>query len=214
MTRGPAAPLPPPPPPAVAARAVSDAAQVTAGAWAQPMEPAESGRAVGQLSSVLRDLGIATRGLARYQITGHPADPAPLGFSRLVASGAEHLLEAWQRLDGVVAAEGFGPVPDPGEPGAVLCGAARTAIIAWRRPAGTSADRDATVGWLITAIGYLSTATRCLITRAARQRTIELCGVDADLVQASTCLARAMRLPAGDPPPRSGRDGTADGGLE
>jgi hypothetical protein len=215
MTSGPAAPpLPPPPPPAAAAHAVSQAAQGAADAWAQRMNPPAFGRAISQLHSVLRDLGIATRGLARYQTTGHPADPAPPGYSRLVASGAKHLLEAWQRLDGVIAAEGFGPVPDPDEPGAVLCRAAQTAIIAWRRPAGTSADREATIGWLITAIGYLSAATQCLIACAARQRTIELCGVDADLVQASTCLARAMRLPADDPPPGLGRNGTAGGGRK
>ena len=154
MTSGPGAPpLPPPQPPAAAARAITEAAQAAADAWALPMEPAEHSRALSQLHSVLRDLGIATRGLARYQTAGHPADPAPPGFSQLVAASAERLLAACQNLDGVLAAEGLGAVPDPDEPGAMLCQAARTAITAWRQPAGTSAERDATVEQLITAIG-------------------------------------------------------------
>jgi hypothetical protein len=176
------------------------------------MEPAEFGRAICQLYSVLRDLGIATRGLARYQITGHPADPSPLGFSRFVISSARHLVVAGQSLDDVVAPARLGPVPDPDEPGTVLCRAARTAIAAWRQPAGSSADCGATVGWLITAIGFLSAATQCLITCAPRQRTIELYAVDAELVQASTCLARVIRPPADDLPPEPDRSGMADGG--
>jgi hypothetical protein len=122
MTSGSSAPpLPPPQQPALAARAVSEAAHAAADAWAQPMETAQFNRALSQLYSVLRDLGIATRGLARYQTTGYPADPAPLGFPRHVQAGAQHLLDTWQCLDGVLAANSFGPVPDPDEPGAVLC---------------------------------------------------------------------------------------------
>ena len=169
------------------------------------MDPAESGRAVSQLHSVLRDLGIATRGLARYQTTGRPADPASLEFSRLVAASAQQLVKAWESLDGVIAAEGLGPVPDPDEPGAVLCRAARNAITAWRQPIGTSADRDTTVERLVTAIGCLSTATQCLITHAPRQRTIELHAVDACLAKATACLARAIQPPADYPAPRLGR---------
>jgi hypothetical protein len=213
MNRGPAAPpLPPPPPPEAAAGAVSKAARVVADVWAQPMEPAVFGRAICQLYSVLRDLGIATTGLARYQITGHPADPSPPGFSRFVISSARHLVVAGQSLNDVDAAEGLGPVPDPDEPGTVLCRAARTAITAWRQPAGSSVDCDVTVGWLITAIGSLSAATQCLITCAPPQRTTELYAVDAELVQASTCLARAVRPPADDLPPGPRRSGMADGG--
>jgi hypothetical protein len=212
MTSGPAAPpLPPPPPPAAAARAVSQAARAAAGAWAQPMDPAASGRAISQLHSVLRDLGIATRGLARYQTTGHPRDPASPEFPRLVAAGAQQLLEAWESLDGVLAAEGPGPVPDPGEPGAVLCRAARTAITAWRQPAGSSADRDTTIERLITAIGCLCAATQCLVTCAPRQPTMKLHAADACLAKATACLTRAIQPPADNAVRGRRRSSTEDG---
>jgi hypothetical protein len=212
MTSGPnAPPLPPPQLPAAAACAVSEAARAAADAWAQPMDPAEFGRAVSQLHSVLRDLGIAARGLARYQTAGYPADPAPLGFSRLIAASAERLLRAWENLDGVVAAEGLGPVPDPDEPGAVLCRAARSAITAWRQPAGSSAERDTTVERLITAVRRLSAATQCLITYAPRRHTIELRAVETALTEATARLARAIQRPASIPAPRLRRGGTEDG---
>jgi len=212
MTSGRAAPpLPPPQPPALAARAVSEAARAAAEAWAQPMDPAESGRAASQLHSVLRDLGIATRGLARFQTTGRPADPAPLGFSRLVAAAAQRLVAAWESLDGVIAAEGLGAVPDPDEPGAVLCRAARNTITAWRQPIGTSEDRDTTVQRLITAIGYLSAATQCLITFAPRQRAIVLRAVDATMAAATACLTGAIQPPADEAGPGRQCSGMADG---
>ena len=91
MTSGSGAPpLPPPQPPAVAARAVSEAARAVADAWAQPMDPAEHNRAISQLYSILRDLGIATRGLARYRTTGNPAWPALPGLpaARCIERGA------------------------------------------------------------------------------------------------------------------------------
>jgi hypothetical protein len=199
MTSGSAAPpLPPPQHPAVAARAVSEAARVAADAWARPMEPTEFGRALSQLHSVLRDLGIATRGLARYRTAGNPADPAPPGFPQHVEGAAVRLLDAWHSLDGVLAAEGLGPAPDPDEPGAVLCRAARTAITAWRQPTGTSADRDATVERLVTAVGFLAAAVGSLAADAPRQRTMELLSVDEGLAGAAGCLARAIQTPADD----------------
>jgi len=132
-----APPLPPPPHPAATARVLSETARAAADAWAQPMDTAQFNRALSQLYSVLRDLGIAIRGLARYQTTGNPADPAPLGFPRHIQTGAQHLLTTWQSLNGMLVAEGFGPVPDPDEPGASLCQASRTAITAWRQPTGS-----------------------------------------------------------------------------
>ena len=213
MTSGRTAPpLPPPQPPALAARAVSEAARAAAQAWTQPMDPAESGRAASQLHSVLRDLGIATSGLARFQTTGRPADPAPLQFSRLVAAGAQRLLEAWESLDGVIAAEGLAAVPDPDEPGAVLCRAARTTITAWRQPAGTSTDRYTTMERLVTALGFLTTAARNLAAYAPRQRTIELLAVGVGLAEAAVCIRRAVQAPSNGAAPRP-RDGyMADGG--
>ena len=209
-----APPLPPPPHPAAAARAVSEAARAAADAWAQPMETAQFNRALSQLYSVLRDLGIATRGLARYETTGNPADPAPLGFPRHVQAGAQHLLDTWQSLDGVLVAEGFGPLPDPDEPGASLCQAARTAITAWRQPAGTSTDRDTTMERLIAALGFLGTAARNLAACAPRQRTIELLAVGVGLAEATVCIRKAVQAPADGAAPGP-RDGDmADGGRE
>jgi hypothetical protein len=194
MTSGPQAPpLPPPQPPAAAARAVSEAARATAGAWAQPSDPARFNRAVSQLFSILRDLGIATRGLARYQIAGHPADPPPPDFPQLLEASAHRLLEAGLSLDGVLAAEGLGAVPDPEESGAVLCRAARHAITAWRQPAGTSAERDSTVEHLGIAIAFLNTATLSLAAYAPRRRTIELGAVAASMAEVTACLFKAIQ---------------------
>ena len=198
MTSGSGAPpLPPPQPPTVAARAVSGAARAVAHAWAQSMDPAENNRAISQLYSALRDLGIATRGLARYQTTGNPARPASLNFRRLVAASAERLLEASESLSGVVAAEGLGVVPDPEESGALLCRATRNAITAWRQPAGTSTESYTTVERLITAIGFLGAATRSLATYAPRRRTIELHTVAAILGEVTACLSRTTQSSKG-----------------
>ena len=213
-SRSAAPPLPPPQHPATAARAVSEAAHAAADAWAQPMETAQFSRTLSQLYSVLRDLGIATRGLARYQTTGYPADPAPPGFPRHVQAGAQRLLDTWQCPDGVLAADGFGPVPDPDEPGAVLCQAVRTAITAWRQPAGTSADRDTTMERLITALGFLATAARNLAACAPRQRTIELLAVDAGLAKAAACLRKAVQAAADDAALEPWGGDTTDGGRE
>lgn len=194
MTRGPGAPLlPPPPPPAAAACGVSHAARAAASTWAQPMGPARHGRALSQLHSVLRDLGIATRGLARYQTAGYPADPAPPGFSELVTASAERLLAACRELDGVLAAEGLGLVPDPDEPGVVLCQAARAAITSWRQPAGTSAERDTTLEQLTAAIQLLTAATLSLTDYAPRRRSIDLRTVAATLTGVTACLSRATQ---------------------
>jgi hypothetical protein len=193
MTSGPGAPpLEPAPLPAEAARAIRQAAQATASAWAQPMNPAEHNRALSQLHSVLRDLGIATRSLTRYQTTGHPADPAPPDFPQHIAESAERLLDACQHLDDVLAAEGLGPVPDPDEPGALLCQAARAAITAWRQPTGTSTERDITVEHLVTAVGFLAAAAMSLTSDAPRRRTINLRAVAAELTGVTACLSKAL----------------------
>lgn len=200
MTSGPdAPPLEPPAPPAGAARAIRQGAQTAASVWAQPMNPAEHNRALSQLHSILRDLGIATRRLARYQTTGHPADPAPPGFPQHIAASAERLLDACQHLDDVLAAEGLGPVPDPGEPGAILCQAARAAITAWRQPAGTSTERDITVEQLVTAVGFLTVAALNLTSDAPRRRTISLRAVAASLTGVTACLSKALPVDASAP---------------
>jgi hypothetical protein len=213
-SRSAAPPLPPPPHLAATARALSETARAAADAWAQPMETAQFNRALSQLYSVLRDLGIAIRGLARYQTTGNPADPAPLGFPRHVQAGAQHLLDTWQSLDGVLVAEGFGPVPDPDEPGAVLCQAVRTAITAWRQPTGTSTDRDTTMERLVAALRFLAIAAKNLAAYAPRQRTIELHAVDQGLTETAACLARTVQAPADDVALRPQCGDAADGGRE
>ena len=185
---------------------MADAAHVVAYAWARPLEPARHGRAVSQLYSVLRDLGIATRGLARYQITDIPADPVSPDFPRHVDASARWLLNTCESLDGVLAAEGLGSLPDPDEPGAALCRAARNAILAWRQPSGTSADRDITVKRFITATGFLSAATLGLATYAPRRRVIDLHAVCAGLAEVTAYLTAAIQAPAEDASPGHGTE--------
>jgi hypothetical protein len=196
----PAEPAPPREPaasPAAAAQALRDAASTVAAAWEQPMDPDAYSRAVSQLHSVLRDLGIAIRGLARYQIIPAPPGPADRRFAQHATTSAAWLLGAWHSLDSVVAAEGLGPPPTPAGPGDVLCQAARDAITAWRQPSGTAADRDTTAGQLITAIVFLSEATLNLGGYAPRHRTIDLYAVGAGLAEARVALATAIQIPAG-----------------
>jgi hypothetical protein len=205
MTSGHSGPsLPQPQHPAAAARALTEAAQAAACAWAQPLEPARHSRAVSQLYSTLRDLGIAARGLARYQTAGTQPGPASPDFPRHITASARWLLGACQSLDGVLAAEGIGPVPDPDEPGAALCQAARNAILAWRQPSGTSADRDTTVKRFIAATRSLSTATLSLATCAPRRRAIDLHAVGASLAEVTAYLAEAIQVPADDAAPGYG----------
>jgi hypothetical protein len=202
MTSRPSAPpLPKPQHPAVAARAVADAAHVAAYIWARPLDPARHSRAISQLYSVLRDLGIAARGLARYQITDMPADPVSPDFPRHLNASARWLLNTCESLDGVLAAEGTGSLPDPDEPGAVLCQAARNAILAWRQPSGTSTDRDITVKRFITATGFLSAATLGLAAYAPRRRAIDLQAVCAGLGEVTAYLIAAIQASAEDAPP-------------
>jgi len=195
-TRPPAPPLPKPQHPALAAKALAEAAYAAAHAWAQPLEPEGSNRAISQLYSALRDLGIATRGLARYQIAGASPDPASQDFSRHVTASSRWLLSACESLDGVLAAEGTSWLPDPDEPGAALCQAARNAILAWRQPSGTSADRDITVKRFITATGFLSSATLGLATYAPRRRAMDLQVVGASLAEVIAYLTAAIQAPA------------------
>jgi len=200
-SRPPAPPLPKPQHPAVAAKALAEAAYAVAHAWAQPLEPDRHNRAISQLYSTLRDLGIAARGLARYQTAGASPDPASRDFPRHVTASARWLLSACESLDGVLAAEGISSLPDPDEPGAALCRTARTVILAWRQPAGTSADRDTTVRRFITATGFLSSATLGLAVYAPRHRLIDLQVVNASLAEVIAYLTAAIQVPAEDAAP-------------
>ena len=200
-SRPPAPPLPKPQHPALAAKVLAEAAYAAAHAWAQPLEPEGSNRAISQLYSTLRDLGIATRGLARYQIAGASPDPASQDFSRHVTASARWLLSACESLDGVLAAEGTSWPPDPDEPGAALCQAARNAILAWRQPSGTSADRDITVKRFITATGFLSSATLGLATYAPRHRGIDLQVAGASLAEVIAYLTAAIQASSGNAAP-------------
>ena len=183
-----APPLPQPQRPAEAAHAVARAA---ARAWTGPMTPEAHARAVSQLHSVLRDLGIASRGLAAWSAST-PADiPAP-GFPVHIRAGSAALLEAWQHLDGVLAAEGIPPSGDPDDPGAALCRAARDAILAWRQPAGTAADRHDTTRQLITATVTITAAVTDLADSAPRQLAISLQAAVGSLADAIACLTAAI----------------------
>ena len=113
-----------------------------------------------------------------------------------MTASARWLLSACESLDGVLAAEGISSLPDPDEPGAALCQAARNAILAWRQPSGTSADRDTTVKRFITATGFLSSATLGLATYAPRRRAIDLQVVGASLAEVIAYLTAAIQVPA------------------
>ena len=191
--------LPQPQPPAAAARALADAAEAAARAWAQPLDPARHQRAVSQLYSALRDFGIAARGLAAWQAPGTPAGQASREFTRHMTTGARQFLDAWNCLDGVLAFEGLSPLPDPGEPGAALCHAARNVIPAWRQPSGTISDRDTTIRHVITATGHVSAATLGLATYAPRHRAIGLQAALASLAGATADLSAAIGETAADP---------------
>ena len=195
MLSQPAPPLPPPLRPDGAAQAVSQAAQAAASAWAQPMGPAAHRRAVSQLYSTLRDLGIAARGLARYQTADDPSGPTPPGFSQHIAASARCFLATCDSLDNVLAAEGLDPVADPTEPGTELCHAARSAIVAWRQPYGTSAERDTTVKQLVATTPFLAAAALSLTTYAPRRLAIHLRAVHAELIKATGCLMKAIQAP-------------------
>jgi len=212
--------LPQPPPPAAAARALADAAQSAARAWAQPLDPARHQRAVSQLYSALRDLGIAARGLAAWQSPGTPAGQASREeFAGHVTAGARRLLSAWNCLDGVLAFERLSPLPGPGEPGTALCHAARDVIPAWRQPTGTSTDRDTTIRHLITATGYISAATLSLAACAPHRTATGLHAALATLTGATADLTAAIgEIPAapardngtGQPLPGSRRPGAGE----
>jgi hypothetical protein len=200
-SRPPAPPLPKPQHPAVAAQALAEAAHAAAHTWAQPLAPDSHNRAISQLYSTLRDLGIAARGLADYQTADAVPDPASRDFPRHVTASSRWLLSACESLDGVLAAEGISSPPDPDEPGAALCRAARNAIVAWRQSSGTSADRDTTVRRFITATGFLSSATLGLAAYAPRRRSIDLQVVGASLAEVIAYLTAAIQAPAGNSAP-------------
>ena len=206
MTSGyPASSMPQPQHPATAAQSLAEAAQAAARAWGEPLAPARHRRTVSQLYSTLRDLGIAARGLSRYHTIGTSPGANP-GFAWLVAESARRLLGARDSLSGVLAAEGISP---PAEPGAALCQAARNAILAWRQPSGTSADRDITITRLLTTIRFLSAATHGLATYAPHRRAIDLQAVRTNLTEVTACLAAAIPVPTDGGAP--GRDWHTEG---
>jgi hypothetical protein len=173
---------------------MSQAAQAAASAWAEPMDAAGYNRAVRQLYSFLRDLGIATRGLGRYQTRGDPGVPPAIpDFPERVAAASRSLLEASRSLDGVLAAEGFGLLSDDGEPGTALCQAARRSIRAWREPSGTRACRDATIEQLMAATSVLAQAAGNLAGRAQQPRAGQLHAVRDRLGDANSCLTGTLQ---------------------
>jgi hypothetical protein len=195
----PVPPLPQPQTAAAAAQALADAAGAAARAWAQPLHLARLQRAVSQLYSTLRDLGIAARGLADWQVPGTSEEPAAREFTRHVTSGSRWYLGACICLDDVLTFEGLGPLPDPDEPGAALCRAARNAILAWRQPAGSSDYRDATVRAFITATGLVSAGALGLSAYAPRRTFIGLQAVIASLAEVVATLSAAVGEPPADP---------------
>ena len=116
-----------------------------------------------------------------------------------MTAGARRFLDACICLDGVLAFEGLGPLPDPDEPGAALCHAARNVIPAWRQPSGSSDYRDATVRAFITATGLVSAGALGLATYAPRRTSIDLQAALASLAEVVADLSAAIGEPAADP---------------
>jgi len=114
-------------------------------------------------------------------------------FGRNVEIGSRRLLDAWECLDSVLAAEGIPVSDDPDELGAALCRAARDAILAWRQPTGTLADRDDTVQQLIAGIQVLADAISALASYAPRQKTVDLQRAGSQLMMAISALAAAVQ---------------------
>jgi hypothetical protein len=216
MTNDPSAPpLPRPQPPDEAARALSHAAQAAASFWMNSMEPREHNRAVRQLCSALRNVGVATWGLAYYQTTDSTApEHAITHFLQEVITASRSMLNASECLEDALAAERRG-VPDESEPGEVLCRAAWKTIRSWRRPVGTTADRDHVIEQLTTATEALGQAARNLSFQAQEACGDRLGTACSHLSDATFCLTNACRVPAIDPCPshsahvRPGIDGGA-----
>jgi hypothetical protein len=98
----------------------------------------------------------------------------------------------------VLAFERLGPLPDPDEPGAALCHAARNVIPAWRQPSGSSDYRDATIRAFITATGLVSAAALGLATYAPRRTAIGIQAAVASLAESIADLSAAIEAPATD----------------
>jgi hypothetical protein len=200
--------------PATAAQALAEAAEAAARAWSRNLDPARHSLAESQLYATLRDLGIATRGLAAFQAAGTQPGPESAAFPQHVAASARWLLNAGQSLEGVLPVEEIGPSADPAEPGAALRQAARNTLLAWRQPTGTAADRDAITNWFITAIGFLSAAVLNLAAHAPRRRATDLQAVGAGLGEAIAHLTTAIQRPADDAPGDSTGPARRTGCLE
>lgn len=206
--RPPAPPLPSPESPMEAAWTLSQAAQAAACAWMQPLDPGGRKRAIRQIRSVLRDLGIATRGLARFQVTsgGHPdRSPGDSAFGRQLAEASSSLLKASQRLDDFPATASTGYLPSDDEPGAALCQAARSVFPAWRQPSGTATCRNEAVRLLMTTIADLALAARAVADSAQQPIADSMHAVHSHLRDVNDCLSEALcaegARPHADTPP-------------
>ena len=196
----PVPPLPQPQPPAAAAQALADAACAAARAWAQPLNPARHKRAVSQLYSALRDLGIAARGLAVWQAPGMPPGTCVPGV-RAACDRRAHAgsLTRGTALTACWPSRGSGRCPTPTSL-APPC-ATQRATSSWpggspRAPAPTATPPS---GSFITATGFLSAATLGLATYAPRRRAIDLQAALASLAEATADLSAAIEEPAADP---------------
>jgi hypothetical protein len=191
-----APPLPRPQPADKAARALSHAAQAATSFWNNSMEPREHTRAVRQLCSALRNTGVATWGLAYYQTTDstEPAT-AVTHFRQEVIAASRSMLNASECLEDALAAERRG-VPNENEPGEVLCRTAWKTIRSWRRPTGTTADRDLVIEQLTQATETLGQAAHNLSFQAPEARGERLCTARSYLTDAAFCLTKARHAPA------------------
>ena len=194
-----APPLPQPRPASAAARTLNDTAQAAASAWMNALEPTAHSRAVRHLCFALRDVGLGTWGLAYYQTTDTGAPSSVMtDFLQQVTAASESMLIAFGRLEDVLPAEPLS-LPDSSDPGTALCQAARQAIRSWRRPTGTTADREQVIRQLKAATEALAQGARGLSFQAQDPYGDRLVTVCSYLSQATSSLTSTLQDPAADP---------------
>jgi hypothetical protein len=179
------------------------------------MDRMQHNRAVRQLCAALRSTGLATWTLASYQTTDSTEpEPAVNGFTREVLTASRSMLYACECLEDALSPE-RPSLPDEGEPGTVLCRAAWQTIRSWRRPTGTTADRDHIIEHLTAATEALGQAAYNLSFQAREPCGERLSTARSHLTEATSYLTKACRAPAADPglPQSAPMRSEADGGT-
>lgn len=146
------------------------------------------------LEIATRDLYLAMRGLARYQIAGRATEDGPGTLAGQVREAANSVGLAWRYLSaghacdaGIAAASAAGG----------LRAAAAGAVSAWSRPSGTAQDREQILEMAAAATSAMAAAAGCLAAggrgiRAGRIRDAEgSLGIAAEQLRQALACSRA-----------------------